>query len=416
MDHGDLDERFTGLRPVFVVPAQSAIAIEPRNRPFDHPTPRQQLPTFDQLVPLDDFQHPTTILPQPGDQLPRITSIGPDQSHTGAFGLRTCEYQLGPVTVLDVCRMDHDAQQQAHRIDQQMPFCALNLLACVITAEAAGATPFDRLAVDDGRSRFVLLALLPSHLLAQHIQDSFPNPGAAPGVEVVTDRAFRREVVRQGPPSTAVLVHIEDGIDDLAQVDSAVSPAAGCRGQQGSQQRPLGIGQVRRIRLPVGPGTHACSPGIKGHRSPPSFQDSPSRQQVVQAPYLFAPFLSKRAHNPLLKEAGLTKPTAAVPWLGGDWYIWHAPDGLRERAATGLGCMQAGAEKLGVIEARMSGQALTMRNVGTLLILLTQWIRDSALACASASDFSTTEFAAYRNIARDSQPMTSPSCSRLFWL
>src|SRR5271166_7172992 len=27
--------------------------------------------------------------------------------------------------------------------------------------------------------------------------------------------------------------------------------------------------------------------------------------------------LRKRAHNPLLKEAGLTKPTAAVPWLGG---------------------------------------------------------------------------------------------------
>ena len=27
--------------------------------------------------------------------------------------------------------------------------------------------------------------------------------------------------------------------------------------------------------------------------------------------------LRKRAHNPLLKEAGLTKPTGAVPWLGG---------------------------------------------------------------------------------------------------
>ncbi len=66
--------------------------------------------------------------------------------------------------------------------------------------------------------------------------------------------------------------------------------------------------------------------------------------------------LSKRAHNPLLKEAGLTKPTAAHPsggpggW-GGDWYVWHAPDGLRARAATALGCMQAGAEKLGVLEA-----------------------------------------------------------------
>jgi hypothetical protein len=27
--------------------------------------------------------------------------------------------------------------------------------------------------------------------------------------------------------------------------------------------------------------------------------------------------LSKRAHNPVLKEAGLTQPTRAVPWLGG---------------------------------------------------------------------------------------------------
>ena len=66
--------------------------------------------------------------------------------------------------------------------------------------------------------------------------------------------------------------------------------------------------------------------------------------------------LSKRAHNPLLKEAGLTKPTAAHPsggpggW-GGDWYVWHAPDGLRARAATGLERVQAGAEKLGVLEA-----------------------------------------------------------------
>ena len=36
---------------------------------------------------------------------------------------------------------------------------------------------------------------------------------------------------------------------------------------------------------------------------------------------------------------------------GGDWYLWHAPDGLPARAATALECVQAGAEKLGVIEA-----------------------------------------------------------------
>ena len=70
--------------------------------------------------------------------------------------------------------------------------------------------------------------------------------------------------------------------------------------------------------------------------------------------------LSKRAHKPLMKNAGLTKPTAAHPsggplrghggWVG-DWCVWHAPDGPKPRAATGLGCVQAGAGKSGVIEA-----------------------------------------------------------------
>ena len=36
---------------------------------------------------------------------------------------------------------------------------------------------------------------------------------------------------------------------------------------------------------------------------------------------------------------------------GGDWHVWDAPDGLRAIAAIGLGCVQAGAQKLGVIEA-----------------------------------------------------------------
>ncbi len=36
---------------------------------------------------------------------------------------------------------------------------------------------------------------------------------------------------------------------------------------------------------------------------------------------------------------------------GGDWFVWHAPGGPRARAATALRCMQAGARKLGVIEA-----------------------------------------------------------------
>ena len=65
---------------------------------------------------------------------------------------------------------------------------------------------------------------------------------------------------------------------------------------------------------------------------------------------------SKRADNHLLKEAWLTNPTApyasgGLGGWGGDWYVWHAPDGHRARAATALRCVQAGAQKLGVLEA-----------------------------------------------------------------
>ena len=66
--------------------------------------------------------------------------------------------------------------------------------------------------------------------------------------------------------------------------------------------------------------------------------------------------LSKRAHNPLYAKRGWSWPSRQRPtlrgpggWVG-DWYLWHVPDGLGAGAATGLECMQAGAEKLGVDE------------------------------------------------------------------
>ncbi len=65
--------------------------------------------------------------------------------------------------------------------------------------------------------------------------------------------------------------------------------------------------------------------------------------------------LSKRAHTPVERgwadKADSRPPLRGPGWLGGDWYVWHAPDGPRARAATALGCVQAGAKKLGVIEA-----------------------------------------------------------------
>ena len=45
------------------------------------------------------------------------------------------------------------------------------------------------------------------------------------------------------------------------------------------------------------------------------FVDTPGDIEITEKEVIVR--LSKRAHNPLLKEAGLTEPTQPVPWLGG---------------------------------------------------------------------------------------------------
>src|SRR5271166_3157937 len=71
-----------------------------------------------------------------------------------------------------------------------------------------------------------------------------------------------------------------------------------------------------------------------------------------------------RAQPPLERgwtDKGDSRPPLRGPggW-GGDWYVWHAPDGPRAIAATALGCMQSGAKKLGVIEASYASAIISV--------------------------------------------------------
>src|SRR6202023_416808 len=45
------------------------------------------------------------------------------------------------------------------------------------------------------------------------------------------------------------------------------------------------------------------------------FVDTPGTIEITAKGVIVR--LNKRSHNPVLKEAGLTQPTRAVPWLGG---------------------------------------------------------------------------------------------------
>ncbi len=100
---------------------------------------------------------------------------------------------------------------------------------------------------------------------------------------------------------------------------------------------------------------------------------------------------------------------------GGDWYLWHSPDGLRARAATGLGCMQADTEKLGVIEASYASAIIGVvdrplfRREGTTQpkgLISTAW--------ASISTEVWIESASWFQTARNSERSSSRRCKCMY--
>src|SRR5271157_1032356 len=131
--------------------------------------------------------------------------------------------------------------------------------------------------------------------------------------------------------------------------------------------------------------THGPS-GCQGVPNRPEFREAATtlrtQCETLDQPAALAAYL-----NPLLKEAGLTKPTAhprlrlwARPLRGpggwrGDWYVWHAPDGLRAIAATALGCMQAALGATHFLTPRKRGRPFPSRHLPSAIRHLPSAIR-----------------------------------------
>src|SRR5271157_1896570 len=129
---------------------------------------------------------------------------------------------------------------------------------------------------------------------------------------------------------------------------------------------PLGVRQLKTgLKKVMGRNLIALVSKTCGHRQADSGRIKPGSETVKNPdPDSFRPQNQRsRPQNPQqtrpqppvergwADKADSRPPLRGARWLGGDWYVWHAPDGPRARAATALGCVQAGAEKLGVIEA-----------------------------------------------------------------
>ncbi len=142
-NHGEPDEGRGGSCVALEVARETSIAAYPRQGSFDDPTFGQDDEAV-QLVALDDLQ-----LPGAGsrDRSRRfhtlIAGIGEnalDEREEAAGAL--VENEPRAIAILHGGRMDDDIQQEAERVDENMPFAARDLLARIEALRVERGAPF----------------------------------------------------------------------------------------------------------------------------------------------------------------------------------------------------------------------------------------------------------------------------------
>jgi hypothetical protein len=83
--------------------------------------------------------------------------------------------------------MDHHAEHQPQRIDEQLPLAARELLRAIVTMGTATFGRLDRLAIQNGGARGRLPSSLLTHPLAQRRMEMLPRPAPTPPTEIGID-------------------------------------------------------------------------------------------------------------------------------------------------------------------------------------------------------------------------------------
>lgn len=122
---------------------ETAAAADPSERAFDDPPLGQHLEPR-HVIAADDFDGPC---PAPchgsGELRSPIVGVGKDALDERELSARAAiQNQWRTVPVLEIGRMDDDIQEEAQRVDKNVPLAALDLLARVITRWIERRPPF----------------------------------------------------------------------------------------------------------------------------------------------------------------------------------------------------------------------------------------------------------------------------------
>jgi hypothetical protein len=147
MDHGHLDDGFTGVRQQFVIFAQAPVAIEPPEGALHNPALGNDHKPLDGVRALGNLQADRPVPAQPPDpvhQRPGIRPVSPEVPQPSILVPEDLQQRLCSIAVLHTGGRDDDGQDQPEGIDQDMPLAPLDVLVRVIAADP----PFSVVLID----------------------------------------------------------------------------------------------------------------------------------------------------------------------------------------------------------------------------------------------------------------------------
>ncbi len=131
------------MRVALEVVSEASIAADPGERSLDDPALREHDETV-QFIALNNRELPGAGLGDGGHCLrPLVGGISKDTLDEGEEAARaSIEDEQCAVAILDSGRVDNDVQQQAERVDQDMPFAARDLLGRIKALRVKRGAPF----------------------------------------------------------------------------------------------------------------------------------------------------------------------------------------------------------------------------------------------------------------------------------
>ena len=132
MNRSYVQPRFRCTGQGFIVLAQPATTSQPRQCSLNHPPAWQHLKLMAGPGTLDDLQDPARHGHHPVHQLAAVASVSPDESQAWESSYQFIDDQPRPISVLDIGRMHHHRQQQAHGIYDDVSLSTVDLLTSII--------------------------------------------------------------------------------------------------------------------------------------------------------------------------------------------------------------------------------------------------------------------------------------------